>query len=333
MFGRFLMKFLVTKFLVVVLVFTCLLPVMATPAPLTKEQETQIQEALNDNKKELPVADEFRITVLENELSVTEGLDPDWMNILLLGTDTGNDSLNFGRTDTMIVLSVNRKNGKMRLSSLVRDMLVNLPYHNRQYKINAANAFGGPLLAVKTVNETFGLNIRNYVSINFSGFTKVIDSLGGVDLVLIGGEASQLGLPYIKDEPQLLNGEQALAYVRIRNLDNNFGRNERQRKLLSSLFTKMLKNSTMQQAMTAMTEALKHMDANLSINDLLTIVVPVFTNMEDMDSAGFPVTGDYHSEMMDNGIETAIAFHQQRTTEKMHAYIYQGVHPTEENIP
>lgn len=298
---------------------------LADERALTDEQYSEIEQALLDQSKELPVAEEYRVKVSPDDLSVKEGLDENWMNVLLLGTDTGSISLNFGRTDTMIILSVNRQTGKMRLASLVRDMQVNLPLHNRLYKINVANAFGGPLLAVKTVNETFGLNIRNYVSINFNGFKKVIDSLGGVELVLSEDEARLVGVP-ISSQAQVLNGQQALDYVRIRQLDDNFGRNERQRMLLSSLFKKMLGGSDMVQAMAALTEALKHMATNLSINDLFTLVVPVFTGMENMDTAGFPAAGDYRHKTTDRQ-EAVIEFDLEKTRQKLHDYIYLGITP------
>lgn len=312
-------------FLCALMAFT-LLPVAAEQAPaLSEEQLQQINEALQDETKDLPIQEEYRVKIAEDDLSVTEGLNEDWMNILLLGTDTGSIKLNYGRTDTMIILSVNRKTGKMRLASLVRDMLVNIPYHNRMHRINVANAFGGPLMAVKTVNETFGLNIRSYVSINFSGFKNVIDSLGGVELTLTGPESQLVGVPG-SSEPQVLNGEQALAYVRIRALDNNFGRNQRQRNLLSSLFNKMLRESTMEQAMSALAESMRHMATNLSINDLLALVVPVFAGMEEMDTAGFPVAGDFQGETTKEGA-SVINFDHEATQQKLHAYIYEGVTP------
>ncbi|NLX83291.1 MAG: hypothetical protein GXZ04_05695 [Clostridiales bacterium] len=297
---------------------------MFAEAPnLTDEELAAIDLALQDENKDVPVQEGFRIQVSPDDLSVTEGLDENWMNILLLGTDTGSIQLNYGRTDTMIILSVNKVTGKMKLASLVRDMKVDLPIYNRPAKINAANAYGGPLLAVKTVNETFGLNIRHYVSINFKGFKNVIDQLGGVELLLNGSESKIVGVRHL-DEPQLLNGEQALEYVRIRMLDNNFGRNERQRKLLNSLFNKILKGSNMQQAMEALTEAIQHMATNLSINDLLSLVIPVFTGMEQMDTIGFPAEGDYRYQY-EEPLASAVVFKLEETKQKLHDYIYQGI--------
>jgi len=299
------------------------LPALAVE--LSVDEIAALEEALEDNSKDLPVSEEFRVLVTPGDLSVNPGLDEDWFNILLLGTDTGNIRLNYGRTDTMIIMSVNRFTGKVRLASLVRDMYVNIPYYNRPFKINAANAFGGPLLAVKTVNEAFDLNIRHYVSINFSGFKTVIDSLGGVEIVLSSGESGFLGLSQ-SAQPRLLDGEQALRYVRIRHLDDNFGRNERQRKLLTSLFNKMLGGSSLQQAMAALTDVLRHMATNLTINELTTLVIPIFTGMEDMDTAGFPAAGDYRFEVTDDR-QSIISFDQPATITRLHDYIYQGINP------
>lgn len=300
-------------------------PMAAEGDALTEEEYKQIEGSLSDDSKEIPVTEEFRFKVDPDDLSIAEGLNEDWVNILLLGTDAIGGPLNYGRTDTMIILSVNKVTGKMRLASLVRDMYVKLPLVGWENRINTANTFGGPLLAVKTVNELFGLNIRNYVSINFSGFRRVIDSLGGVFLKLKPTECQLVKIPY-KEEGQVLNGEQALAYVRIRALDDNFGRNDRQRKLLTSLFNKMLNESTMQQAMGALTESLRHMATNLSINDLLTLVVPVFGGMETMDTAGFPAEGDYKGQMLENGM-SVVLFDQEATTRKLHAYLFEGVMP------
>ena len=311
--------------LVMVLLFSMPGIALAQDVQISEEDLKAIEEALLDQSKDVPIGAEFRVNIPEGDLSVTEGLDENIVNILLLGTDTGNIKLNFGRTDTMIIMSVNKQTGKIRLASLVRDMYVKLPHYNSKYKINAANAFGGPLLAIKTVNETFGLNIKSYVSINFSGFTKVIDNLGGVEIVLRPTEASIVGVPH-SEEAVLLNGDQALQYVRIRMTDNNFIRNERQRKLLTSLFNKMLGNFNLQSAMGALTEALTHMATNLSMNDLVTLVLPVFTGMEGMETTGFPAEGDY-SYGNNERDQAVVEFNLERTKQKLHDYLYQGIQP------
>jgi LCP family protein required for cell wall assembly len=247
------------------------------------------------------------------------------VNILLLGTDTGNKTLNYGRTDTMMVFSVNKSTGQMRLASLVRDMYVNIPHLNLFNRINTANVFGGPLYAVKVVNETLGLNITHYASVNFQGFKDIIDYLGGVTMKLSIAEASIAGAQ-LTEEPQLLNGEQALAYARIRQLDNNFGRNTRQRKLLDAMFKQLLSGNDVNQIMSALTEALRHLTTNMTINEVLQLVPAVLKNKGGMEMTGFPAVGDYHHEMI-RGVMSVVVFDQEKTKDKVHRFIYEGIQP------
>jgi len=320
------MKKLAVFSLVVVTVFSLFVGVLAesTSEP-TQDQLEALAAVLEDDSSEAVVADQFRVQVSPDDLSVVSGLDPDWVNILLLGTDTGSAKLNYGRTDTMLILSVNKVTGKMRLASLVRDMYVDIPHLAVRNRINTANAFGGPLYAIKVVNETLGLNITDYCSVNFKGFKDIIDYLGGVTMTLSLSEAHIAGAKGTT-EPQLLNGEQALAYVRIRQLDDNFGRNTRQRKLLDAMLQQVLSEGDLTRTMAALTETLKHLSTNMTINEVLQLVPAVLKSNEGMDMAGFPVAGDYKSEMI-GGTRSVVIFDQQATTEKLHRFIYEGVTP------
>jgi len=285
---------------------------------LTDEQIALLQQALEDDTKEFPVGDEFRIKVDSKNLSVTEGLDKDWLHILILGTDTGSLQLNYGRTDAMMVASVNTKTGKMKLTSLVRDMLVDIPGLSFKNRINTANAFGGPLLAVKTVNEVLGLNITRYCSINFRGFKDIIDLLGGVTLTLSGGESAEANAPYSSD-PQVLNGEQALAYVRIRKLDNNFGRNRRQRLLLNALL-EQVKKSSMDRILNVIAETFKIIATNLTPNEVIALVPPVLKNSEDMDTLSLPQQGAFKYAMTSWGA-SVVEFDADAVKSAFHSFI------------
>ncbi|MBE5808920.1 MAG: LytR family transcriptional regulator, partial [Clostridiales bacterium] len=106
------------------------------------------------------------------DLSLNEDLPDDWLNVLLLGSDERVDGAN-ARTDSMIICSINTTTGEVKLTSILRDVAVDftdLGDLNGTYRINAANYFGGEALAMKTVNECFGLNIENYVRVNIFGF-------------------------------------------------------------------------------------------------------------------------------------------------------------------
>lgn len=282
-----------------------------------KERETAIQEALAANLDN--TMDTFRVTVAEDDLAVTEGLDPDWMNILLLGTDTRKGPLNEGRSDAMLILSVNRETGEIKLASLVRDMLVEIPGASTADKIAHANAYGGPLLAVKTVNTLFGLNIKYYCSVNFMGFVEAVNILGGVDVVLTKGEAYRMRLEY-QEGPIHLNGAKSLHYVRIRALDNNFGRNERQHKFLVALMDKARKGER-SQVMDALTQALAMTTTNLSAAQLMELIPLALSGNQDIKLISLPEYGYFTTGRAKNG-NNGVIIKKEKTVAAFHRFVY-----------
>lgn len=271
---------------------------------LGEEEAAALLEAIESTEHALPEGDSFRITVSPDDLSVQEGLDPDWQHILLMGTDTGNKVLNYGRTDTMIIASLNVKTKQIKLTSLVRDMLVDIPGLNSQNRINTANSFGGPLLAMKVVNEVMGLNITRYASINFNGFSTLIDTLGGVDIQLEDGEA---GIIQVRraDGPQTLNGEQALEYVRIRSLDNNFGRNERQRKLLDALFGKVI-SLDIKDIISLVPPVVELISTNLSTSEIIGLLPVFLSSNGGLDMLSLPQADAFHYYQTDKGASVVV---------------------------
>ncbi|MGJ9457641.1 LCP family glycopolymer transferase [Oceanobacillus sp. CF4.6] len=157
--------------------------------------------------------------------------ETDSVNILLLGVDERSGDK--GRSDTMILLSVNPNTESMIMLSIPRDTYVNIPGRG-QDKINHAYAFGGTDLSVQTVEEAFDLPIHTYARVNMEGFQQGIDALGGVtinnDLAF-----SQDGHTYPEGQI-MLNGEEALSFIRMRYEDprGDMGRNDRQRKVITA---------------------------------------------------------------------------------------------------
>ena len=314
-------------------VILCLIVFILTPI-LTLQAENsdivfseaelaQINEALQDDTKDLPISEMFRVYVSPGDLSVSQGLDETWMNILLMGTDTGDIKLNYGRSDAMLVLSIHKETGAMKLTSLVRDMYVDIPGTAMQNRINTANAFGGPMLAMKTVNEVLELNITRYCSINFRGFEEVVDYLGGVTLALSGGEAASVDALRTR-EPQVLNGAQALKYVRIRSLDNNFGRNERQRKFLTSLLDQV-KQSSFDQIMDATTAALKTIATNMTIGEIISLIPPVLRNADSLETLSLPPEGAYNFATSEAGA-SVVTFDLEQVRDAFHGFVYSGTY-------
>jgi LCP family protein required for cell wall assembly len=173
------------------------------------------------------------------------------MNILLVGSDSRaglsrrqlgriqTDQVEGGRTDTIMVLHVSPRRDKVVLVSLPRDLRTRINGHTD--KINAAFALGGPDLLVKTVEQTTGLAINHYVEIDFAGFLKVVDALGGITLCNRSGHRLDDSYANLHMAPgcQNMGGVQALAFVRARHVDSDFGRIGRQQEFMRALVAKL----------------------------------------------------------------------------------------------
>lgn len=185
------------------------------------------------------------------DLAINGSLPVTHMNVLLLGVD----SENYGqRSDSMMILSVGED--KMVLTSLMRDMLVEIPGYGQQ-KINAAHAHGGTKLAVQTVNGAFEMNISKYVRVDYLALVHAVDALGGVDVTITQEERDKINELVAANNDRLtadgyfispltsygentrLCGVQALAYSRIRKLDSDYNRTGRQRQVIEAMWKRL----------------------------------------------------------------------------------------------
>src|SRR5690625_4707443 len=153
------------------------------------------------------------------------------LNVLLLGVDSRDGD--GGRSDTMILLSLNPQTDSMLMFSIPRDTYVNIPGRGMD-KINHAYAFGDVELSVQTVEETFDIPVHYYARVNMEGFKQGVDALGGIT-IQNDQEFSQGGHQFSKGAVHL-NGAQALDYIRMRKNDprGDLGRNDRQRKVVTA---------------------------------------------------------------------------------------------------
>lgn len=158
-------------------------------------------------------------------------------NILLMGVDGSADSAS--RSDSMILVSVDYKHGKIKLTSFLRDSWVEIPSKGKKAKLNSACTYGGPQLVIDTIEYNFGVDIDHYVMVDFEMFTNIIDSLGGIDVEVTEKEAKFINRTtrHTVDygESVHLDGAEALVYCRIRKLDSDYMRTYRQRKVISAL--------------------------------------------------------------------------------------------------
>lgn len=166
------------------------------------------------------------------------------LNVLLIGSDSMSAG-DGGRSDSMILLSLDARHKKIKLTSLMRDIWVTIPGHG-QDRLNASYAFGGPQLTIETIAKNFGILVDRYAVVDFEGFLKIIDILGGVDLELTADECAYIN-KYSQDKHTLrgsgikhLTGLQALHYSRDRNsIGSDYDRTSRQRNLLRALVSQM----------------------------------------------------------------------------------------------
>ena len=258
------------------------------------------------------------------DLSINNSLPDTWFNVLLLGTDerTLNDS---ARTDSMMICSINRSTGQVKLTSIMRDIAIeytDIGEYNGTYRINAANFFGGPNLAMKTVNEKFGMNIQNYVMVNFFGFQKIAQKLGGVEMDITQEEMDEINKLIVKQakmafnagidesdqenvylenygENTHLNGRQTLAYARIRKLNGgDYMRSERQRRVLGKLMEKVKDLDAMEIASLVATMG-DQVKTNLSVEDIISTAILVGNGVTELDTFQLPVSGTYVEETRD----------------------------------
>ncbi|MDD4019472.1 MAG: LCP family protein [Kiritimatiellae bacterium] len=182
------------------------------------------------------------IANIENEQANLKMIgDKQVYNILLIGTDNRGNELN-GRSDTMMILSVNKRTDEIHIVSLMRAMFVKIP--GKGYSmINAAFSWGGANLLIKTIEENFKVPIHDYILINFSGFRQAIDTIGGINIYLSEVEAAhlneQLEITSLVAGTNTLDGKAALAYARIRKIDSDFTRTGRQRAVIEALIRKV----------------------------------------------------------------------------------------------
>ena len=201
-------------------------------------------------------------------------------NILVMGVDDyqPNDP---GRSDSMILASIDTRHQKLKLTSFMRDMYVAIPGKDSN-RLNVAYSSGGPQLAVKTIEANFGVDIDRFVLIDYSSFSQIVDKLGGVDMTITQGEANLINRysgdskRNLKEGTFLLTGKQALYYSRIRAIGNDFERTERQRKVFSSLINKF-KTANIGTINQALYDVLPLVGTNMTKNEILDMAANSLT--------------------------------------------------------
>lgn len=258
-------------------------------------------------------------------------------NILLIGKDGIGEKTS--RADTMIILTVDNKHKGLKLTSIARDTLVYIPGKGYD-KINHSFYYGGCELLLKTINDNFDLDIKDYAIVDFKSFVDVINVLGGVDINIEDREIDGLNkvinacygleienkgnnIEYITSSGNhLLNGYQALAYCRLRKIDNCFYRDARQRKVLESLAYKLSKVSVFKYP-ELIKILLKHVRVNISPDKILdlAIISRDLTNYK-IKQLEFPINEYREDGRLECNSQYVIKWRKEENLKLLHDFIY-----------
>ena len=240
------------------------------------------------------------------------------INIALFGVDA--DENGVGRSDSIMIATIDTVHKKLKLTSVMRDSYVDIEGYGYD-KINHAYAFGGPELAISTLNRNFDLNIKDFVSVNFSTLPRIIDRLGGVEIEITDEEVSHIDDIYSAGL-YTLTGSQALQYSRIRYASGgDYKRTERQRNVLNSVFEKILQiNVTTYPSL--LNEILPMVETSLKSSDILDLANEVLKmGKSTLEQERFPRDGYCQGEMI-NGVYY-LTFDKATTVKQIHNYIFE----------
>ncbi len=246
-------------------------------------------------------------------------------NILLIGVD-GKSSDKSLRSDTMLMVSIDRNNKKLKLTSFLRDTWVMIPSTKRHGKLNASYAYGGPQLVMDTIEYNYNVEIDHYMLVGFDMFKTIIDSFGGIDVEVTEKEADfmrRTAKPtrHIQAGPNVhMNGSQALVYCRIRKLDSDFMRTFRQRKVISALIAKA-KKSSLTDLKNVADSVLSMIQTDISPLELtkLAFGLPKYITYE-IESERIPTKGTFNYKTI-NG-QSVIATDINQNRQFIHNYLY-----------
>jgi len=266
----------------------------------------QLNNVTSNTQQELDRGD--RSSIREGMVSPTK----DNISILFLGVDDRSGDLS-GRTDANILATFNEEEGSVKMISIPRDSLVNIPGRGND-KINHAHAFGGIDMTIDTVEELLNIPVDYFVTINFDAFMEIVDTLGGVDVDVPFTFSEMDSLDdadaiTLEEGEQTLNGEEALAYARMRKVDprGDLGRGDRQQELLESMLRKGMSFNSISRFGDMIGSLENHMKTNLSFSNIIGMHGYAL-ELSEIDSLSFEgedatINGIYYYKLLDESVE------------------------------
>lgn len=260
----------------------------------------------------------------KNNLGISkdvENLNTEIKNIALFGVDSEKNS---SRADIIIILTVDELHGKTKLTSIMKDSYVNIPDKGMD-KINKAYEYGGAELAIKTINENFGLNIKDFLTIDFKGFQAIIDGLGGVQIKILEEEFKYInGLS--SGGVKNLTGAQAFDYLKIKNTENaeneDLQRNQRERKTIEALY-EVYKYTPITKYPKIVRDFLPYVTTNISVREMITIGKTISSTVnKGVKQDEFPRTSEV--EKVEKNNSTYLIYDLEKAKQEMRESIFEN---------
>lgn len=300
-----------------------------TDEELGIEQPAQPKPVVEEEKEEVAEVNEYEGQII---------------NIALFGLDRRDTDSKNTRSDSMMVATVDFQHNKLKLTSLMRDMYVEIEGKNDN-KLNAAYAFGGAELAVKTINQNFGLDVRDYVTVDFFMLRDIINAIGGVEIEVseeelpllnehmqeIASKEGKTAAPLKASGLQLLTGEQAVAYSRIRYVGNgDFERTERQQKVLQAMLNRINVASKVELTKLFL-QISPYIETSLAKDEIISLAWNYLSeeNME-LEKMRYPLDGEWSADYTSGGawIMNVDAIEQKKSIQD---WIYNDINPLGED--
>ncbi|CRZ34634.1 LytR family transcriptional attenuator [Herbinix hemicellulosilytica] len=288
---------------------------------LEPEPEDLFADITDSPKEEIDLIEErIRKNMEDNQTPIVN--DDDVTNILLIGSDTRKKG-GFGRSDAMIIVSINKRNKTITATSILRDIYLKIP-GKKNNRINAAYALGGAGLLMDTIEKNFKIKVDRFVSVDFYAFIEIVDAVGGIKLdvtdkevPIINNYVEELNRLNGQDEAldkltgpgsYLLNGKQTLGYVRNRYIGTDFARTARQREVLEKIFNGV-KGLSITRLNGLMNEILPEVTTNLTEGEIFSLILSLPTYaLYDLQQLTVPVSNSYKNLRINNMAVLGIDF-------------------------
>lgn len=255
-------------------------------------------------------------------------------NYLIFGIEEIGGAKN---TDAMMIGSINTRDGKIKLTSLLRDSYVEIPGY-KMNKLNSAYSRGGVNLLIETIEKNYKIQIDGYASVNFQAFENLVDLLGGVEIELGKEEASYLNKTNyiskksnrnVKPGVNKMNGNQVMGYVRVRKVKtlggahSDYGRVIRQQRALSAMFDSLMSYGNLFKILPISTEALGYVTTDLNQKQIEKMMEAVIENkVRKIDTFRIPVDGLFEAPKKHNGIGYPILLDWDANRLELFQFIY-----------